>query len=236
VFENRPQAGRQLALALGRQPAETVTLGLTRGGIPVAAETARLLGTPLDLCAVRKIGSPNNPELALGAVASGGIRIFNPDLAAALGIDESALEDAARQKDAELQRVEAVCRSGWPALDLEGRHALLVDDGVATGATLRAAAASVRARGASRVTIAAPAAPAEVLPALRTAADAVLVLITPEPFLGVGACYREFPQVQGSEVARLLEESRTGTPPRPTLPGGSLQTPRNGTGQTQKTP
>jgi putative phosphoribosyl transferase len=202
--------------------------------MPVAAEAARLLGTPLDLCAVRKIGSPNNPELALGAVASGGIRIFNTDLAAALGVSPTGLQDAAQAQETELERVETACRAGWPSLDLVGKPALLVDDGVATGATLRAAAASVRARGASRVTIAAPAAPAEVLPALRTAADAVLVLITPEPFLGVGACYREFPQVPSGEVARLLEESRSAAPAR--IPGRSPENARTATVHSPEAP
>jgi putative phosphoribosyl transferase len=202
--------------------------------MPVAAETAQLLGTPLDLCAVRKIGSPNNPELALGAVASGGIRVFNTDLASALGITQTTLDEAAREQETELQKVETLCRAGLPALDLAGRPALLVDDGVATGATLRAAADSVRARGASHITIAAPVAPADALTALRTAADAVLVLITPDPFLGVGTCYREFPQVPSSEVATLLSASKIAAPHRSR--DRSQETDRTTTGHPPKTP
>jgi putative phosphoribosyl transferase len=221
TFEDRRQAGHRLAQALPPQPAFTITVGLSRGGIPVAAEVARVLRTPLDLCAVRKIGAPMNPELALGAVASGGIRVFNSDLVTALVVDEAELEAATQIQETELRKVEAQCRAQCPALDLQNRPVLLVDDGVATGATLRAAAASVRARGANRVTIATPTAPAQVLPELRTVADAVVVLITPEPFLGVGGSYRDFPQISSEEVARILETARhseAGFAENPTTP------------------
>jgi len=179
-------------------------LGLPRGGVPVAFEVARALGAPLDVLVVRKLGAPMNPELAVGAIATGGVRVLDWDSMAYLGLDEAAIEPIAIRERHELERRERLYRAGREPLDLHGKAAVLVDDGIATGSTMRAAVLATRAAGADRVIVAAPTASHEAWTMLRRTADAVEVLAVPEPYIAVGAWYVEFPQLEDDEVIELL--------------------------------
>lgn len=205
-FLSRQDAGRQLAarlLELGSWP-QTTVLGLPRGGVPVAAEVARALGAPLDVFLVRKLGVPGYEEIALGAMASGGARVFNEDLLARLRLSERTLAELEAREGAELARREGLYRAGRPPLQLAGRTALLVDDGTATGATMRVAAQAVRALHPARVVIALPVAPPDTAAALRAEADEVVCLLTPPHFRAVGQFYVDFRQTEDDEVLRLL--------------------------------
>lgn len=209
VFEDRVDAGRQLGARLSRMNLQDpVVLALPRGGVPVAAEVARALHAPLDLVLVRKIGAPSQPELAIAAVADGA----EP----ALEIDESTLaasgasrEYVARQVGAHLQEIERRRRlylQGRAPLDLEGRTAVLVDDGIATGTTARAAIQALRWRHPRRIVLAVPVAPAEELPALASLVDELVCLSQPSYFRAVGAHYRDFEQTTDDEVRDLMSQ------------------------------
>ena len=209
VFEDRVDAGRQLGARLSRMSLQDpVVLALPRGGVPVAAEVARALHAPLDLVLVRKIGAPSQPELAIAAVADGA----EP----ALEIDESTLaasgasrEYVARQVGAHLQEIERRRRlylQGRAPLDLEGRTAVLVDDGIATGTTARAAIQALRWRLPRRIVLAVPVAPAEELPALASLVDELVCLSQPSYFRAVGAHYRDFEQTTDDEVRDLMSQ------------------------------
>ena len=209
VFEDRVDAGRQLGARLSRMSLQDpVVLALPRGGVPVAAEVARALHAPLDLVLVRKIGAPSQPELAIAAVADGA----EP----ALEIDESTLaasgasrEYVARQVGAHLQEIERRRRlhlQGRAPLDLEGRTAVLVDDGIATGTTARAAIQALRWRHPRRIVLAVPVAPAEELPALASLVDELVCLSQPSYFRAVGAHYRDFEQTTDDEVRDLMSQ------------------------------
>lgn len=210
-FEDRTAAGRALAAALGayRGRADLVVLGLPRGGLPVAREVAEALGAPLDLILVRKLGVPGHEELAMGAIASGGGRVLNEDVVGQLGLGEDTIEAVANAEWDELARRERTYRGdrAWPRI--EGRCVILVDDGVATGATMRAAAQAVRAAGAAEVVVAVPVAPPDTVARLRAAADDVVCVDTPEPFMGVGRWYRDFRQTTDEEVIAILEAARS---------------------------
>jgi predicted phosphoribosyltransferase len=206
VFRDRASAGRDLADRLQRYAGhdDVVVLGLPRGGVVVAAEVARALDAPLDVYVVRKLGLPDQPELAMGAIASGGVTVLNHDLVALLGIDPKVIEAVAARESQELARRDVAYRRGRPPRALDGKTVLLVDDGVATGATMRAAVAALRQLGPARVVVAAPVMSREAHATLARAADEVECLSQPEPFFGVGAWYSDFRQTTDDEVRDLL--------------------------------
>ncbi|GHF42789.1 putative phosphoribosyltransferase [Deinococcus metalli] len=207
-FRDRSDAGEQLAAHLrGRHGwPDTVVLGLPRGGVPVAAAVAHAIGVPLDVCVVRKLGSPGNEELAVGAVAPGGVRWLNHDLIRRLGVTAAALADTEARERQELRRRERVYRAGRPPLTLTGRTALLVDDGLATGATMRAAVLAARALGAARTVVAVPVAAPDVCGDLRALADEVVCVLTSPALRAVGQFYASFPQTTDAEVMDALRE------------------------------
>ncbi len=205
-FRDRVTAGDELASALTRfrgQPSPIV-LGLPRGGVPVADRVARALGAPLDVMIVRKLGVPGCEELAMGAIASGGTRVLNAGVVAELGVSNDAVEAVAAREEIELRRRERVYRGNRPYPSLAGRTVILVDDGLATGATMRAAVRAVRSQGAARVVAAVPVGAAESLADLSSDVDEVVCLATPEPFGAIGRFYREFDAVSDAEVTRVL--------------------------------
>lgn len=204
-FRDRAEAGRALARELQHLgDDDAVVLALPRGGVPVAVEVARTLGAPLDVLVVRKLGVPGHEELAFGAIASGGVRVLVPPVVADVRLDAATIDavtDAARR---ELERREQLYRDDRPRADVEGRTAVLVDDGLATGATMRAAVEAARELGARRVVVAVPVAAAQTAAALRDEADDVVVVATPYPFLAVGSWYDDFSPVSDDEVRRSL--------------------------------
>ncbi|MER7939642.1 phosphoribosyltransferase family protein [Streptomyces sp. NPDC094458] len=212
LFTDRTDAGRQLAEAL--RPLERrdpVVLGLPRGGVPVAYEVARALGAPLDVIVVRKLGVPYRPELGFGAIGEGGARVISDEIVRHAGVREKDLEAVERAEEAELLRRAQTYREGRPRLPLEGRTVVVVDDGIATGATARAACQVVRAQGASHVVLAVPVASPDVAARLREDVDEVVCLSTPHLFSAVGEWYRDFSQTSDEEVVSLLARASTGT-------------------------
>jgi putative phosphoribosyl transferase len=210
VFADRADAGRALAQWFLRSPPEgdVVVLALPRGGVPVAAEIAEALHAPMDLMLVRKLGVPFQPELAAGAIASGGVVVYNRDVMAACGLRELDLAGVLARETEELKRREKVYSSGAQAGALTGRTVILVDDGAATGATMRAAVDAVRASGPRAVIVALPTASAEAAVQLKASADSVVVLHVPEPYIAVGAWYHSFPQLTDEEVNALCLRAR----------------------------
>lgn len=206
LFEDRSDAGRRLAQAAVSYKEETgvIVLALPRGGVPVAAEVADALDAPLDVLVVRKIGAPYQPELAMGAAASGGVTIINERVVQLLRIDEEALEKSTARALDEVAQKERRYRDSRAEEDVEGRIVIIVDDGVATGSTMRAAIAAVRARRAKKVVVAVPTAAVDSLRKLRPEADDVICLDTPDPYRSVGSWYRNFSQTSDEEVKRLL--------------------------------
>lgn len=208
IFESREAAGRQLAARLaGRAWEAPVVLALPRGGVPVGLEVARRLGCPFDLLLVRKVGAPYQPEFAVAAVVDGEPPklVRNPALGGWEGRElEHHLEDAYRTACAEIQRRRARYLAGRPPVAVEGRTAILVDDGLATGTTMRAAVEAVRRRGAARVVVAVPVAPPDAARTLAEVADDVVCLETPAAFGAVGAFYEDFHQLDDAEVVRLV--------------------------------
>ena len=209
-FEDRQDAGRRLANALRRYSgrADVIVLGLPRGGVPVAAEVARALGVPLDVFLVRKLGVPGREELAFGAIASGGARVLNADVLGALRIDERTIEEVAAREQAELERRAEAYRGTAEPPDVRGRTAILVDDGLATGASMRAAVEAVRGLGPERVVVAVPAAARQTCDDLARDVDEVVCLLTPEPFFAVGMWYRDFSETSDDDVRAALAEAR----------------------------
>lgn len=214
LFDDRRDAGRKLAERLRRYAGrdDVVVLGLPRGGVPVAYEVARALDAPLDVCMVRKLGVPGHEELAMGAVAYGGVRVVNEVAVESLGIDERIVDAVTRREMRELERRQELFRGGRPPLDVEGRVVILVDDGLATGSTMQAAVAAVRALSPARVIVGVPVGAPEVCASFRTLADDVVCVETPSPFFGVGLWYRDFSQVSDEVVKALLEEATPFSP------------------------
>ncbi|HLV12042.1 MAG TPA: phosphoribosyltransferase family protein [Trueperaceae bacterium] len=206
LFRDRAHAGRELAAALepyaGREG--LIVLGLPRGGVPVAAEVARALGAPLDVLVVRKLGVPGHEELAMGAVASGGGVVLNDDVVAHLGVPAAAVRQEVEREQAEVARREAAYRGDRPPLDLRGATALLVDDGVATGATVLAAVQAARAAGASEVVVAVPVGAPDSLARIAREADDVVCPQRPRALRSVGEWYLDFAQTSDEEVRQAL--------------------------------
>jgi putative phosphoribosyl transferase len=206
-FRDRAEAGRLLGERLGTYAGrrDVIVLALPRGGVPVAREVARALGAPLDVFLVRKLGLPGQPELAMGAIASGGTRVLNDDLVRELRLDDDLIERVAKREEAELARREHAYRGDRPPPDLEGRTVVLVDDGLATGATMRAAVAAVRSRGPQRIVVTVPTAPPHALNELRPDVDELVWVIAPDPFHAVGLWYEDFREISDDDVRRLLQ-------------------------------
>jgi predicted phosphoribosyltransferase len=207
VFEDRADAGRQLAERLASYAGQpgVLVLGIPRGGVSVAAEVAAALGVPMDVFVARKLGVPGHEELAMGAVASGGVVVTNDEIVQAFAVSGSQLSRVKAESEREVRRRELQYRGDRPPLDLHGTTVILVDDGIATGSTLRAAVSALRVQGAKRVVVAAPVAAIDSLVRLERVADEVVVLETPARFYAVGAWYREFPKLRDDEVRALLE-------------------------------
>jgi len=205
-FADRREAGIVLARRLGRLAGrdDVVVLALPRGGVPVGYEVARTLGVPLDVFVVRKLGFPGHPELAMGAIASGGVRVLNEEVLGWSGVSREVIEQVTRTEGVELERRECAYRNGRPPELIENRVVVLVDDGLATGSTMRAAVLAVRRLRPARVIVAVPVGARESCLDLRPIADEVVCAITPEPFSAVGFWYADFIQTTDDEVRQLL--------------------------------
>jgi putative phosphoribosyl transferase len=210
IFRDREEAGRLLGAELKRvgRMRDPIVLALPRGGVPVGFEVARALDAPLDVLVVRKLGYPGQEELAIGAIASGGVRVLNEELLAGTGLPAGAVERIAQRERLELERREKAYRGEAPSPRLEGRSVILVDDGLATGATMSAAVAAVRQLRPAEVIVAVPVAPHETVARLDREADLVICLETPRPFLAIGSLYASFPQLRDEEVVELLARAR----------------------------
>lgn len=205
-FLNRHEAGLELASHLVRyRGRDAAVLALPRGGVPVAFEVAEALDAPLDVFVVRKLGMPGHPELAMGAIASGGVRVLNDEVVSWYGIPPRAIEAVTETELAELDRREREYRQGRPLIDLRGRTVILVDDGLATGSTMRAAAQAVRGLTPAHVVVAVPVGAAETCARLAAVADETVCAQTPEHFSAVGLWYEDFAQTTDEEVRSLLE-------------------------------
>ena len=209
AFANRTEAGRLLAEKLvdyaGR--ADVIVLGLPRGGVPVAFEVAHRLRAPLDVFIVRKLGVPGFEELAAGAIASGGVRVLNEDVMRAIPHADEAINAITARETAELERREQIYREGRPPPELRDRIVILVDDGLATGATMRAAVKALRERGAAKIVVAVPVGPPETCHELEERADETICLSTPEFFQAVGQYYEDFSQTSDEDVRELLSQA-----------------------------
>jgi len=224
-FPNRAEAGRQLAEKLEKYAGrdDVIVLGLPRGGVPVAYEVAKRLNAPLDVFIVRKLGVPGFEELAAGAIASGGVRVLNEDVVRAIPYATEAIEAVTAKETAELQRREQTYREGRPAPELREKVVILVDDGLATGATMRAAVKALRQCGAAKIVVAVPVGPPETYREIAQEADETICLSTPPFFQAVGQYYEDFSQTSDDDVRELLttaaQSDKEGRfPIRPTNP------------------
>jgi len=217
TFGDRREAGRELATLLpaSLRSEDVVVLALPRGGVPVAFEIALALGAPLDVFLVRKLGTPGHPELAMGAIASGGIRVLNDEVVQYLNIRRELIDAVAEREQTELERREAAYRHGRPMPSLRNRTVILVDDGLATGSTMKAAVAAVKHEEPKRVIVAVPVGAPDTCQALRTLADEVICARMPTSFAAVGQWYRDFSQTTDEEVTDLLERGRPEGRPLP---------------------
>lgn len=209
IFRDRTDAGRQLAARLTRYADRTdvLVLALPRGGVPVAYEVAKALKAPLDVFLVRKLGVPGHEELAMGAIASGGVRVLNEDLVDYLRIPDEVIDAVAAVEQRELERRERAYRDDRPPPDVKDRIVILVDDGLATGSTMRAAAAALRLQKPRRIVVAVPVSSAETCEELRSEVDEIVCAVTPEHFQGVGLWYEDFSQTSDEEVRELLKRA-----------------------------
>jgi putative phosphoribosyl transferase len=209
VFRNRQDAGRRLADRLAALREERpVVVGLPRGGVPVAAEVASALDAPLDVIIVRKLGVPAQPELGMGAIGEDGVRVLNETVVRAAGVPAGAIDAVEQRERAEVERRARRYRGDRARLSLDGRTVIVVDDGIATGGTARAAVQVARAQGARRVVLAVPVAPPGAVEEMRAVADEVVCVESPHGFAAVGQWYEDFTQTSDDEVVRLLDPSR----------------------------
>jgi putative phosphoribosyl transferase len=209
LFRDRSEAGRQLAARLAHyvDRPDVLVLALPRGGVPVGYEVARALHVPMDVFIVRKLGVPGHEELAMGAVASGGVRVLNDQVVKGLGIPDYVIDAVASWEQQELERRERLYRGQRPPPDVRGKTVILVDDGLATGSTMLAAVRALRQLGPARIVVAVPVASRDTCDLLKTEVDEVVCAVTPEPFYAVGLWYRNFSQTTDEEVRELLEQS-----------------------------
>jgi putative phosphoribosyl transferase len=209
-FEDRREAGQLLAAKLNKyaQTRGLLVLALPRGGVPVAFEVAKALNAPMDIFVVRKLGVPWEEELAMGAIAPGGIRVLNEEIVSSMGIPNEIIEKVAEDEQNELRRREIAYRGHTAPPEVAGKTVIVVDDGIATGSTMRSAVAALRRHGPAKLIVAAPTAAASSCDELRTGADEVVAVITPEPFYAVGAWYRAFDQTSDDEVRELYRRHR----------------------------
>lgn len=208
-FVDRVDAGKKLANELSRYADrdDVVVLGLPRGGVPVAFQVARRLRAPLDVFLVRKLGAPGNPELAMGAIASGGVRVMNEEVVRSLSVSDEAIGRAEEEEREKLQERERMYRGARPGVGLEGKVVLLIDDGLATGATMRAAVDALREHEPGKIVVAVPTAPPETCADFEDYVDEIVCVATPRPFFGVGGAYRDFSQTSDERVRELLEKA-----------------------------
>jgi putative phosphoribosyl transferase len=213
-FRDRREAGRQLArhLAAYANRPDVLVLALPRGGVPVACEVARALDAPLEVFLVRKLGLPGHEELAMGAVASGGVRVLNRDVVEALRIPPEIIDAVVNRELQELERREREYRGDRPLPDVRGKTVILVDDGLATGSTMRAAAEALRQQGPARLVVAVPAGSPQTCDEFRDEVDEIVCAITPEPFYAVGLWYDDFSQTTDDEVRELLAAAQQQQP------------------------
>jgi putative phosphoribosyl transferase len=212
LFQDRTEAGQLLArelMAYADQP-NVIVLGLPRGGIPVAFEVAQALRAPLDVFVVRKLGTPGQRELAMGAIATGGVRVMNESLVQMLGIPADVIDEISREEEVELKRRELAYRGSLSEPEVHGRTVILIDDGVATGSTMRAAVRALRKQHPARLIIGVPTAARSACRALQPQVDEFVALTMPEPFYAVGAWYRRFDQTSDEQVTDLLKRARCG--------------------------
>jgi putative phosphoribosyl transferase len=209
LFSDRAEAGKHLASKLQRyaNKADVLVLALPRGGVPVAFEVSRELKAPLDVFVVRKLGVPGQEELAMGAIATGGVRVLNREVIKVLGISDRLIEEVASREAEELLRRERLYRGDRPAPQIAGRIVILIDDGLATGSTMRAAIAAVRQQGPARVVVGVPVAAASTCDEFRPEVDEIVCAVTPEPFYAVGEWYENFSQTTDQETHELLRRA-----------------------------
>ena len=209
MFQDRFDAGRSLASKLSHlaHRSDVVVLALPRGGVPVAYEVARALNAPLDIFVVRKLGLPGYAELAMGAIASGGVRVLNEGLVRELAITEDVIDAVVAKEERELERRERQYRDGRPPIEVEGRTVIIVDDGLATGSSMRVAALALKNRKPAHVVVAVPVAARETCAEFESEVDQVICAATPEPFWAVGQWYRDFSQTSDEEVRELLRRA-----------------------------
>ena len=209
IFENRRDAGKQLAKELSefKGQNDAIVLGLPRGGIPVAYEVAKALELPLDVFIVRKLGVPGQPELAMGAIASGDIKVMNESVVRNAGISDQQIEEVAHKEKEELKKREKAYRGARPDIDLQGKTVLIVDDGLATGASMRAAISALREHNPKKIIAAIPTAPRDTCQEFESEVDQIICLRTPSPFWGVGGSYQNFSQTTNKEVRTFLNKA-----------------------------
>ena len=209
IFSNRIEAGQELATKLRKYAHrhDVIVLGVPRGGVPIAFEVATALGAPLDVFVLRKLGVPEHEELAFGAIGSGDVRVLDRDIIEGLQISDLDVELVTAAEKRELERRERIYRGGRPALNVKGMTVILVDDGIATGSSMRAAIGALRQMKPARIVIAIPVAPASTCNRLRTEVDDLICVEMPEPFFGVGQFYDDFSQVSDEEVNELLDRA-----------------------------
>jgi len=210
-FHDRVEAGRLLAQKLGKYANQSgvLVLALPRGGVPVASQVAGALNVPLDVFVVRKLGVPGNEELAMGAIATGGIRVLSGEVVDSMGIPDGIIAEVEAREQRELERRERTYRRGLPSPDVQGRTIIVVDDGIATGSTMLAAVAALRQLKAGRIVVAAPTVAAAAFSEIKKTTDEIVAVIVPEDFQGVGQWYDDFSQTTDDEVCQILREHGT---------------------------
>ena len=209
IYRDRTDAGKQLAARLANYADrdDVLVLALPRGGVPVAYEVANALRAPLDIFLVRKLGVPGHEELAMGAIASGGVRVINHDVVNYLAIPNHVIDLVAAGEERELERRERLYRGDRPEPDVKGKTVILIDDGLATGSTMRAAAAALRQQNPAKIVVALPVSAIQTCDEYRMGVDEIICARTPEPFMGVGMWYRDFSQTTDEEVRELLAKT-----------------------------